>query len=69
MTKEESHFCEVRGVRLIVKHIVTKCMNEYKQDWQKVKMEEILDITLGPETANNMKMLKFFKISNLYSKI
>lgn len=68
MAKEETSSCEVCGVRLTIKHIVTEC-TKYDQDRYKVKMEEIIDTTLGRNTANNKKILQFLKSTNLYNKI
>lgn len=68
MTNEEAPYCKVCGIRLTVKHIVTECM-KYEQDRHKFKMEEILDIALGPETANNVNVTIFKKNLNVQQNL
>jgi len=62
MAKEEAPICKVCGVRLTVKHIITECL-KYEQDRQMIGINVSLDTALGPETEDNIKMLRLLKIN------
>ena len=68
MAKEEAPICEVCGVRLTVKHILSECL-KYEQDRQRIGIDASLDTSLGPETVDNIKMLDFLKSTNLFNSI
>ncbi|KAL4097757.1 hypothetical protein QTP88_022479 [Uroleucon formosanum] len=68
MAKEEAPICDVCGVRLTVKHIISECL-KYEQDRQRIGIDTLLDTALGPETEDNIKMLDFLKSTNLFNSI
>jgi hypothetical protein len=68
MGKEEAPICDVCGVRLTVKHILSECL-KYEQDRQRIGIDTSLDTALGPETEDNIKMLDFLKSTNLFNSI
>jgi len=57
MEKEETPTCEVFGVKLTAKHIITEYL-KYERDRKNIGMVPILDTPLGPETKDNTKMIK-----------
>ena len=68
MAKEEPPACEVCGVQLTVKHIITECL-KYEHDRQTIGLDTTLEVALGPETEENTKMLLFLKTTGLYNLI
>jgi len=68
MAKEEAPICEVCGVRLTMKRIITECL-KYEQDRQRIGIDASLDSALGPEAEDNFKMIDFLKSTNLYNAI
>jgi len=60
MSKEDTPTCEGCGTPLTIKHILTECQL-YQQERINFAITETLDSLLGPDSAQNRKILNFLK--------
>lgn len=67
MTKEETPICEVYGIRLTVKHIITKCLKQ-ELDGHRIEMESF-NTSLRLETVHNTRIINMYKKikTNIYN--
>ncbi|KAF0761855.1 RNase H domain-containing protein [Aphis craccivora] len=66
VSKEEPLTCEECGTPLTIKHILTECQL-YQQE--RINLNITLDSLLGPDPAQNRKILNFLKSINLIDLI